>query len=214
MSGIGEASLVLGLITSIIAIFEAAQEIYDAASDAYGLPKKFRIAAEQIPLVHNALSLVEQNINAKDVTEDALRSAKPVLERCKESAASVKDIFDKTVPAKDASRADRLKKAVGIKMKSNKVKEHMEEIVKSMELLAQNQVFQDAAALQDIKEAIEQLSHVSDEEEQPRFVHSGAGALNANTGEGHQENYNNSGSGNQYRAEKQYFGPTSGRDSG
>jgi N-terminal domain on NACHT_NTPase and P-loop NTPases len=213
MSGIGEASLVLGLISSTMAIFEAAQEIYEAASDAKGLPKKFRIAAEQIPLVHNALSLAEQNINAKSVNQEALQSAKPVLERCKEGAASVKDIFDKTIPAKDASRAERLKKALGIKMKSNKVKEYMEEIVKSMELLAQNQVFQDAEALQDIKEAIEQLSNMPDEEEQPQFVHSGTGAINANTGGGIQKNYNNSGPGSQYNAENQFFGRGQGTDS-
>ena len=79
MSGIGEASLVLGLVSSIITIFEAAQEICEAASDTSGLPKKLRMAAEQIPLVHNALSLAKQNINAKNVTEEALQSAKAVL---------------------------------------------------------------------------------------------------------------------------------------
>ena len=209
MSGIGEASLVLGLISSTIAIFEAAQEIYDAASDVAGLPKKLRVAAEQIPLVHNALNLAEQNINLKNVTEDALLSAQPVLERCKECAASVKDIFDKTIPTKDTSRTERLKKAVGIKIKSNRVKEHMEEIFKSMELLAQNQVFQDAEALNDIKEAIEQLSNVSDEEEQAHFVHSGTGAQYNQTGRGTR----NIVSGNQYTAGTQYFGRDQGTDS-
>ena len=212
MSGVGEAGLVLGLISSTIAIFEAAQEIYEAASNVAGLPKKFRVAAEQIPLVHNALSLAEQNISSTNVTNDALLSAKPVLERCKENASSVKDIFDKTIPAKDASRAERLKKAVGIKMKSRKVKEHMEEICKGIELLAQTQVFQDAEALKDIKEAIEQLNNVPDEEEQPFWVHSGAGAINANTGGGTQKNYNNSGPGSQYNAEKQFFGQIQGTD--
>ncbi|KAL8763581.1 MAG: hypothetical protein Q9184_000654 [Pyrenodesmia sp. 2 TL-2023] len=41
-----------------------------------------------------------------------------------------------------------------------------------MELLSQNQVFQDAEALNDIKEAIEQMNNTPDEEEQGRFVHS------------------------------------------
>jgi hypothetical protein len=209
MSGIGEAGLVLGLISSTIAIFEASQEIYEAASDVAGLPKKLRVTAEQIPLVHNALSLAEQNINSKNVTDDALQSAKPVLERCKENATRVKDIFDKTIPTKDAPRAERLKKAVGIKLKSNKVKEHMEEIFKSMELLVQNQVFQDAEALNDIKEAIEQLNNVPDEEEHGRFVHSGVGEQYIQTGPGTQNNV----SGKQYNAETQYFGRDQGTDS-
>lgn len=213
MSGIGEAGVVLGLISSVITIFEAAQEIYDAAGDAQGLPKKLRATAEQIPLVYHTLSLAEQNIRAKNVSEQMLQSAMPVLQRCKAGAANVKDIFDKTIPAKDTSRAERLRKAVGLQTKSKKVKEYMEEVVKDIELLAQNQLFQDAVALEDIKEAIEQLSNMPDEEEQPRFGHSGAGPLNANTGGGIQKNYNNSASGHQYNAEKQFFGRDQGTDS-
>jgi hypothetical protein len=153
MSVIGEASLVLGLISSTIAIFEAAHDIYDAASDTTGLPRKFRTAAEQIPLVHNAFTLAEKNIKGRNVTEETLQSVKPVLERCKENAAGVKEVFDKSMPAKGASRAESLKKAIGIKTKSGKLKEYMEQIVKDMKLLAQYQVFQDAEVLNDIKEA-------------------------------------------------------------
>ncbi|KIW86725.1 uncharacterized protein Z519_12638 [Cladophialophora bantiana CBS 173.52] len=51
MSGIGEASLVVGLISSIIAIYEGTHEIYEAASDVEGLPRKFQLVADQIPLV-------------------------------------------------------------------------------------------------------------------------------------------------------------------
>ncbi|KAK5214619.1 hypothetical protein LTR47_012121, partial [Exophiala xenobiotica] len=45
------ASLVLGLISSIIAIYEGAHEIYEAAGDVKGLPRKVQLVAEQIPLV-------------------------------------------------------------------------------------------------------------------------------------------------------------------
>ena len=210
----GEAGLVLGLISSTLTIFEVAQAIYEAASDTSGLPKKLRVVAEQIPLVYNALGLAEQNLQAKNVTQEAVYSAKPVLEQCKNSAAIVKDIFDQVIPAKDASRAERLRKAMGLKMKSNKAKEHMEQVFKSMDLLAQKQVFQDAETLEEIKAAMEQLTSISDEEDRsPGFVHSGAGAINANTGEGTQKNYNNSGPGNIYNAEKQYFGRDQGKES-
>ena len=214
MSGIGEAGLVLGLISSTIAIFEAAQAIYEAASDTSGLPKKLRVVVEQIPLVYNALGLAEKNFKANNVTPEAVRNAKPVLEQCKKSATSLKDILDTSIPVKDASRVERLKKVVGLKRKSNKAKEYMEVVCKSMELLAQNQVFQDAEALEDIKAAIEQLTNASDEEEeQPQFIHSGAGAINANTGEGTQKNYNSSGPGSMYNAVYQFFGRAQGKES-
>ena len=46
MTGIGEAGLVLGLVSLSIAIFEAAQKIYEAVSDISGLPKKLRLAVK------------------------------------------------------------------------------------------------------------------------------------------------------------------------
>ncbi|OQU98756.1 Tetratricopeptide repeat-containing protein [Cladophialophora immunda] len=206
MSGVAEASLVLGLISSIIAIYEGAHEIYEAASDVKGLPRKFQLAAEQIPLVLHALGLAEQNIKGNAVSPDALQSAKPILERCKESAAEVKDIFDKTIPSKDASRTERYKKAVGIKLKSKKVKESMEEVVKNMELLVQHQVFQDAETLKYIQDAVEQLSHLPDDEPPSQFAHSGAGPLNVHQGMGNLESYSHSGSGHINKAETQYIG--------
>ncbi|KAK5460822.1 hypothetical protein LTS15_002885 [Exophiala xenobiotica] len=205
MSGVGEASLVLGLISSIIAIYEGAHEIYEASSDVTGLPRKFQLAAEQIPLVLHVLGLAERNIQANHVNLDALYSTMPILERCKENAITLKDIFDKTIPSKDASRTERYKKAIGIKLKSTKMKECMEEVVKSMEILAQNQVFQDADVLKDIKDAIDQLSHVTDEEPSAQFVHSGGGPLIAHTGTGNVESYSHSGSGDIYKADKQYI---------
>ena len=213
MSGVGEVGLVLGLVSSSIAIFEAAQEIYEAASDISGLPKKLRLAVEQVPLVYNALTLAKQNLNVNNVTEETLQNIKPILKRCERSAAGVKDIFEKTIAPRDTSRAERLQKAVGIKIKSSKVKEYMEEIFKSIELLAQNQVFRDAEILEDIKRAIEQLTNISDNKKQPQFAYSGAGSMNINTGGVTQENYGNSRPGTQYNAQNQYFGRDQGKRS-
>jgi hypothetical protein len=43
MSGVGEAATVVALISNIIPLVSAAKNIYDAAEDASGLPKKFRV---------------------------------------------------------------------------------------------------------------------------------------------------------------------------
>lgn len=211
MSGVGEASLVLGLISSTIAIIEAAREIYDAVGDPRGLPEKFRAAADQIHLVTDTLKLAEQNILAQKVDGQAVRNAMPVLERCKEIAVRIKEIFDKNIPGSDASPAERLSKAVGLKMKSKKVVEDIEELFKSMALLAQHQVFQNTAVLQKIQEASERLSNLPDDEDTSQFVHFGAGPLNVNWGPGRQQNNTNSGSGTQYIGETQHFGPPPGR---
>ena len=59
MSG-AEAGLVLGLISATISILQAAYAVYEAASDATGLPKKFRAAADQLPIVLHTLDLAEK----------------------------------------------------------------------------------------------------------------------------------------------------------
>jgi len=59
MSG-AEAALVLGLISSAIAIIDASQKIYDAAKDASGLHKAFKKVAENIPLVLDTLKAAEK----------------------------------------------------------------------------------------------------------------------------------------------------------
>jgi L-lactate utilization protein LutC len=150
--------------------------------------------------VYHTLGLAEQNIKAKHVTADALKSAEPVLEQCKEHASTLKEIFERSIPTKNDSKADRLRKAVGITRKGSTVKEHMEEIVKNMDLLAQHQVFVDADVLSDIKAALEELSNMPDDDEGPQFVSSGSGPIAANLGNGTINAYTNSGSGAQYNA--------------
>jgi predicted lipoprotein len=204
MTGVVEVSTVLGLISSAITIFEAAQEVYEAASDVSGLPKKFRAAADHIPLVYHTLNRAAEHIQSQQVDVQALKSAEPVLQQCRENADKIKDIFDKTIPGPNASTAERMKKAMSLKMKSNKVKESMEDVIKGLELLAQNQIFQDAETLNDIQESLVELGSLTDEDAQPQYSHSGSGDQNIVSG-GTLRKYHNSGSGSQYNAETMTF---------
>ena len=108
MSGIGEATLVLSLVSSIITFCDKAYEIYKAANDASGLPTKIRSAAEDIPLIRDAVKQVKDNVAARSVSEDVLQTIKPVPERCERNVEEIKTLFNKTIPAKDASKKDRL----------------------------------------------------------------------------------------------------------
>lgn len=156
MSG-AEGILVLGLVSSICTIFEAAYHVYSAAHDTKGLPKAFRTTAEQIPLVLHALQLVEKGVAGKDDFDQAVVTVKPILERCKKKAALVKNVFDKALPAKDAPRWERYKKALEAKLKDREIKSSMEAITQDLALLQHQQTFQDAETMKDIKAAIHHL---------------------------------------------------------
>jgi hypothetical protein len=178
-----------------------------------GLPKSFRVIAGQIPLVLHTLHLIEQSIKVDTVSEEAIKITKPVLERCNENASSLKAAFDKALPAKDASRTDRYKKAAEMRWKSGEVKKSMELVMGDLDLLAQHQIFQDAGALEDIKTAVEELAQVSGEEESDRSVHHGSGNINNFSGSGNQENHRyeiSGGSGSFYKADSIGFGKQAG----
>ncbi|ERT00367.1 hypothetical protein HMPREF1624_03738 [Sporothrix schenckii ATCC 58251] len=207
MTGFVEAATVLGLISAITGICEAAYTVYDAYGDAKGLPNKFRTAADQIPLVCHTLVLAEHNIRQGNVGEQALETAMPVLKQCKDSAASLKELFDKTLPTNNASRTEWYKSALAIKVKSNDVKTLVEKVVNNLDLLAKHQIFQDGDTLKGLAEAIKELKNASDEQGQAQFTHSGAGSINTNTGSGTQSNYYNSESAAMYNAQTQHFDP-------
>lgn len=56
MSAADAASLVVGLISGIIAIIDATKQVYDAAKDQHGLPAAFREVAQRLLLVQDILA--------------------------------------------------------------------------------------------------------------------------------------------------------------
>jgi hypothetical protein len=80
MSG-AEASLVLGLVSSVIAIIQATQQVYDAVEDAKGLPANFKKSASKLPLISKLLEDAERYVET--VADDAKKLAfKPTLVNC------------------------------------------------------------------------------------------------------------------------------------
>lgn len=68
MSG-AEAIAVLGVISSIISIVGGTKKVYDAATNARGLPQAFREVADRLPIVKNILDLAKQHIEEGNVNE-------------------------------------------------------------------------------------------------------------------------------------------------
>jgi hypothetical protein len=79
MSGVGEASLVLGIISSIIAIIDAINQVYEAVKDEAGLPTNFKKSATKLPLISKLLEDAEGYIN--NTADESIKAAfAPTLE--------------------------------------------------------------------------------------------------------------------------------------
>jgi hypothetical protein len=202
MSG-AEASLVIGLISAIISIIDTTKKVYDAAENVSGLPQAFHEVAQRLPIVQDTLKIAEADVRARNLNKEQSDIKKGILEACKDKATRLEGIFQKVMPAADASRIDRYYKAVRILGKGKAVEDLMKGLLVDMQLLAGNQVG-------GLSEAIAELSSVAPsvlpsipDHAPDTHTNTGSGPQNIHEGSGNLNS--NSGSGRQYNAEVQNF---------
>ena len=131
---------VIGLVSGIIAIVGATVKVYDAATNASGLPEAFRHVATRLPLVHETLQTVSGYLNTADPDVAFCKGIKPVLEGCADKATRLKTIFEKVVPQADASTMERYLLAARTLGKGDTVESLMKGILDDIQLLTGNRV--------------------------------------------------------------------------
>lgn len=137
MSGV-EAFAVLGVISSIITIVDEIKKLYDAASNADGLPEAFREVAGRLPIVRNILDLAKQYIDKGEVDEVSCKAMKHVIEACEKKAEKLNELFRKAIPSDKASRTSRYALAARAVVKENLVEELMKGMLEDLQLLTSN----------------------------------------------------------------------------
>lgn len=211
MSG-AEAFAVLGAISSIIAIVDGIKQVYDAATNAQGLPNAFREFAARLPLVHTILVLAKQHIEG-DAHKESYDGAKDVVEGCKDKAKKLEELFQKVVPTDGASRAERYRLAVKSLGKGHRVETLMKEMLEDVQLLAINHSMATVTdtQLKEVDDAIKEVAALPPSiPEHPTegigstAIHYGSGSIN----QAQRDQFNNPGSGQFYQAQNMTFGST------
>ncbi|KAN0117092.1 putative beta transducin-like protein [Hyaloscypha variabilis] len=187
MSG-AEAGFVVGLISAVISIIEAAKTVYDAAKDAKGQPEAFRQVAARLPLVIDIIRSATRKIQSLE--ETAQEALEHIVKSCKAKAEKLHEIFQKVIRKDDDKWYDRYKKALGTLWKGDKVECLMEGILKDIQVLACERLMGTAteAEEKEIEEAIKQMdgmpSSLQDEAgDALHQQHSGSGDNIGATGE-------------------------------
>lgn len=158
MSGIAEASLALGIISSIISIVTAAKNIYDAGKDKSGLPKAFHHVAAKLPIVIVILKQARDYARRAEVDKNTRDAFQGILSRCETSAKELQAIFEKSIPKEGASRFDRSVTAARTVRKGSRVEDLIEEILKEVALLLASSSFASQNLLQKFDEELEKVS--------------------------------------------------------
>jgi hypothetical protein len=203
MSG-AETIAVLGVISSIISIVDGTKKVYDAATNAHGLPEAFREVAGRLPIVRNILGLAEQHIEKGDVDEDSCKGVKHVVEACEKKAKKLDELFHNAIPADGASDLKRYYKAVKACGKGNEVENLMKGMLEDVQLLACEHGMKTAtkAQQQQLAQAITEVSAVGPSVPEHVFQETGFTANNSSPGTQNNANgeYIAQGSARQYNA--------------
>jgi len=176
MSG-AEAGVVLGLISSAIAIVQATKQVYDAAHDIKGLPKAFHKVAKQLPLVKETLHLAEASVD-----DTSCAAIKPVIESCGAKAGNLRDIFEKVFPDDNPKWEERYFKALHTLGKGSRVEDLMKDILNSLKLLSAHQTFKVAAKQDELLAALNDLANTPSSAPDQIFEKSTFSALNLGSG--------------------------------
>lgn len=197
MSGIE----VVGLISAVISIVGAVENIYSGFRDARNLPRAFREVAEKLPLVRETLRIAEQQIKSTS-DEEACEAIKTVVENCKAKAAHLKEIFTVVAPPEPPTRLERYSVVVRRWGKRNRVEDLTREMMENVRLLAMNRAVQAATERQaeELLRAIKELSTIEPslpDEDSVRQYHSGSGHnIRGNNYQGNHNVFSGSGTAN------------------
>jgi len=197
MSGIE----VVGLISAVISIVGAVENIYSGFRDARNLPQAFREVAEKLPLVRETLRIAEQQIKSTS-DEEACEAIKTVVENCKVKAERLKEVFATVAPSEPPTRLERYSVAVRRWGKRNRVEELTREMMEDVRLLAVNRAVQAATEDQaaELLRAIKELSTIEPslpDEESVSQHHSGSGHnIRGNNYQGNHNVFSGSGTAN------------------
>jgi hypothetical protein len=135
MSG-AEAIAVLGVVSSIISIVDGIKQVYDAATNAQGLPEDFRQVAGRLPIVKDILDSATQHIKDGDVDEESCKAVKHVVDACEKKAKKLDELLHKVIPSIGASTTERYFSPLRVLGKGSQVENLMKGMLEDVQLLA------------------------------------------------------------------------------
>lgn len=158
MSGVGEASLVLGIISSLIAIIGAAKKVYDTANDTSGLPNAFHKVVVKLPIVLVILKQADDYIRQTQADQDTRDAFQIILRRCETSAKELHEIFARVIPKDGASTFERYISAARKIGQGGRVENLVADILKEIGLLLASSSFATQKSLQAVEVALADIS--------------------------------------------------------
>ncbi len=183
----------IGIISGIVAILDAAVKVCGAVKDASGFPPIFRAAAQRLPLVMDTLRAVRDGL-APTVDQASYTSMMLVLEGCEKKVYSLHKTLELVTSTPGTPTPRRVATTLRTLGKGKKVESLMKGIVEDIQLLAGSHAVNapTRAQIRDLTKAVEQGSSTTSEAVIRRhstrlsIVNYGPGPQSTHNGTGHQ----------------------------
>jgi hypothetical protein len=188
-----EAITAIQLIDACIGISKTIIDIGRAVHDSQGLPPKLRDLFETLPAIEELLESAHENCEEERVTEDASKSAQPILKQCEEALSGLRDIFRKACPKDGENRTKRIWRGTKTVFfgRDSQVQKLLVIVQDNLKLLEQKQIY----VIGDKLDALQQITEALVNDDGSKYMHTGAGNIFAFEG-GNPKNYVVSGSNN------------------
>jgi hypothetical protein len=179
MSGV-EAITCIQLIDACIGIAKTIIDIGRAVHDAQGLPPKLRDLLEKLPAIEELLESAHESCEEGRITEDATKSAQPILKECEGTSANLRDIIRKACPRDGENRTKRVWKGAKAAFfgRDSQIKKLLVTIQDNLRLLEQKKIF----VIGDKLDALQQVTEALADNDDSKYTHTGAGNIVANEG--------------------------------
>lgn len=196
MSGIE----VIGSISAVISIIDAAIKIYNSARKDMKLSEAFDAVGDRLPIIVEILQTCKKDLEHREQSMPAnvCEALEKIIDACDEKAQRLRDIFEKVIPGEKDAWERRYFKIFRRLGKGNKIEELMASITQDIQLLVNNHAVKSVKPEQnaELEKIIDDMkavrSSVPEDENLDMNFNSGGGPQtnNINTGSGQQINNN------------------------
>lgn len=196
---------VIGSISAVVTLVDQSIKIYNGAQKDLKLSKTFETVGYRLPIILDTLKTCKSNLEEthNPMPKDVREALEKIFDACKQKAAKLQQIFDKTIPGDPAKWLERYVMIFKRFGKGNKVEDLMIAITKDVQHVVSNHLVRCVTSnrkteLEKIIEEMKSLPPSLPEEEssgsiynsgggtQYNYDNRGVGTYNINTGDGPQ----------------------------
>lgn len=162
MSGLEVAAAVFGVVAGTIDLIHKSIEIYGAVKDKSGIPKALRKVSDKLPSLEELLRGAQAQYKEgklDKIDKQTWDNAKQEIGKCKELCQELHDLLLSAYPEAGSGKVGRGWKGTKTMFsgKGKSAEALFKEIWEHLDILAKQQIVNNAALLEDIKSLVEEL---------------------------------------------------------